>query len=45
VTLVEHETEVYCKPCYNKKWGPKGVRGGAQGGMMHAADLPEKGEE
>ena len=36
-TWSEHKGEAYCGPCHEKAYGPKGVRGGAGGGMMHAA--------
>jgi cysteine/glycine-rich protein len=32
----EHKGEAYCKPCHDKAYGPKGVRGGGGGGIMHA---------
>jgi hypothetical protein len=32
----EHKGDAFCKACHEKEFGPKGVRGGAGGGMMHA---------
>ncbi len=34
---LEHRGAPHCKPCYDKNFGPKGVRGGMGGGIMHAS--------
>mmetsp|Transcript_39053 Transcript_39053/g.98443 ORF Transcript_39053/g.98443 Transcript_39053/m.98443 type:complete len:85 (+) Transcript_39053:43-297(+) len=35
-TLAEKDGEAYCKACHGKQFGPKGIRGGQGGGVMHA---------
>jgi len=33
----EHRAAPYCKACYDREHGPKGMRGGSSGGMMHSS--------
>ena len=33
---LDHKGAPHCKPCFDKTHGPKGMRGGTGGGIMHA---------
>lgn len=45
ITVAAHESEIYCKSCYGKKYGPKGYGYGQGAGALssdppgHDADL------
>ena len=34
---LDHKGVPYCRPCFDKNHGPKGLRGGSGGGIMHAS--------
>lgn len=39
ITVAAHESEIYCKSCYGKKYGPKGY-GYGQGAGALSSDPP-----
>lgn len=43
-TVAAHDSEIYCKSCYGKKYGPKGY-GYGQGAGALSSDPPGEGEE
>jgi cysteine/glycine-rich protein len=40
-TVAAHESEIYCKSCYGKKYGPKGYGYGGGAGAL-SSDPPRK---
>ncbi|XP_042346776.1 cysteine and glycine-rich protein 3 [Plectropomus leopardus] len=42
-TVAAHESEIYCKSCYGKKYGPKGY-GYGQGAGALSSDPPRRGQ-
>ncbi len=39
----DHEAEIYCKPCYGRKFGPKGYgfAGGSGAGLSMTVDVQD----
>lgn len=40
-TVAAHESEIYCKSCYGKKYGPKGYGYGQGAGALSSDPLGE----
>lgn len=44
-TVAAHESEIYCKSCYGKKYGPKGYGFGQGAGALSSDPLGENEEQ
>ena len=43
--MAAHESEIYCKSCYGKKYGPKGYGFGQGAGALSSDPLGENEEQ